>query len=152
MPDKQSDLPLWLSLGAMALFALAAPGRQEQERARPNGAPKREKSERPFGQPRSSEEPRSLEVRRAREHGRGRSATHPLQIPWRGWADILWRTYKEMQSDRLLSIAGGVSFFALLAIFPAITALVSAYGMVFNPATITNNLSFAGDVIPANVL
>jgi uncharacterized BrkB/YihY/UPF0761 family membrane protein len=36
-----------------------------------------------------------------------------------------------MKSDRLLSIAGGVSFFVLLAIFPAITALVSAYWAVF---------------------
>jgi hypothetical protein len=32
--------------------------------------------ERPFGEPRSSEEPRDLELRRAREHGRGRHATH----------------------------------------------------------------------------
>jgi membrane protein len=155
MPDKQSELPLWLSLGAMALFALASPAREAQERASPARAPKREKSgksDRPFGEPRSSEEPYALELRRAQERGRGRGATHPFQIPWRGWRDIIWRTYKEMQSDRLLSIAGGVSFFALLAIFPAITALVSAYGMFFNPATITNNLNFAGDVVPGNVL
>ena len=74
-----------------------------------------------------SDEPYDLELRRAHERGRGRHATHPLQIPWRGWYDILWRTYREMNSDRLLSIAGGVSFFVLLAIFPAVTALVSAY-------------------------
>jgi hypothetical protein len=48
-------------------------------------------------------------LRRAREHGRGRRATHPLQIPWVGWKDILWRTYTETFSDRLLSIAGGVA-------------------------------------------
>ena len=108
--------------------------------------------ERPFGEPQSSEEPRDLEVSRAHERGRGRHATHPLQIPWRGWYDILWRTYGEMNSDRLLSIAGGVSFFILLAIFPAITALVSAYGLFFNAATITNNLSLLGDVVPENVL
>jgi membrane protein len=52
----------------------------------------------------------------------------------------------------LLSIAGGVSFFALLAIFPAITALVSAYGLFFSPSTITNNLSLMSDVVPENVL
>ena len=57
-----------------------------------------------------------------------------------------------MQSDRLLSIAGGVAFFVLLAIFPAITALVSAYGMFFNTSTITGNLSLLNDVVPANVL
>ena len=39
-------------------------------------------TERPFGEPQSSEEPRDLELRRAHEHGRGRHATHPMQIPW----------------------------------------------------------------------
>ncbi len=77
---------------------------------------------------------------------------HPLQIPWRGWYDILWRTYREMQSDRLLSIAGGVSFFVLLAIFPAITAVVSAYGLFSSPSVITNNLSLLNDFVPDNVL
>ena len=108
--------------------------------------------ERPFGEPQSSEEPYGLELRRAHEHGRGRHAVHPMQIPWRGWYDILWRTYREMNSDRLLSIAGGVSFFILLAIFPAITALVSAYVLVFNASTIINNLSLLNDVVPDNVL
>jgi len=111
-----------------------------------------EKSERPFGEPVSSEEPKSVELARARERGRGRGATSPLQIPWLGWKDILWRAYWEMLSDRLLSIAGGVAFFVLLAIFPAITALVSAYGLFFNAATIANNLSLLQDVVPDNVL
>ena len=84
--------------------------------------------------------------------GRGRHAMHPLQIPWRGWYDILWRTYREMQSDRLLSIAGGVSFFVLLAIFPAITAVVSAYGLFSSASVITNNLSLLNDFVPDNVL
>jgi membrane protein len=96
--------------------------------------------------------PYDLELRRAHERGRGRHATHPLQIPWRGWYDILWRTYREMNSDRLLSIAGGVSFFVLLAIFPAVTALVSAYGLFFNTSTITDNLSLLNDVVPDNML
>ncbi|MGH6673096.1 MAG: YihY/virulence factor BrkB family protein [Xanthobacteraceae bacterium] len=110
------------------------------------------KKERPFNEPRSSEEPREIELRRAQEHGRGRRASHPLQIPWAGWKDILWRTYSEMFSDRILSIAGGVAFFILFAIFPAITALVSAYGMFFNAQTITHSLSMAQGVVPNDVL
>ncbi len=106
------------------------------------------KKNRPFGEPGSSE----VVLRRAREHGHGRRAQHPLQIPWLGWKDILWRTYREMNSDRLQSIAGGVAFFILLAIFPAITALVSAYGLFFNASTITDHLSLMRDVVPANVL
>ena len=94
----------------------------------------------------------AVERPRTREHERGRHAAHPLQIPWLGWKDILWRTYREMQTDRLFSIAAGVAFFVLLAIFPAITALVSAYGLFFNATTITDNFSLLDDILPGNVL
>ena len=150
MLDKRPELPLWLGLGAIALLSLVSPPRRERAPSRVAGAAAT--ADRPFGEPRSSEEPREIEVNRAHEQGRGRHATHPLQIPWRGWKDIFWRTYAEMQSDRLLSIAGGVAFFILLAIFPAITALVSAYGLFFNASTIANNLSLLSDIVPANVL
>jgi len=150
MLPKRSELPFWISLGATALFTLVAPGlRPGNKKQR---VPKPVENKAPFGEPRSSEEPRAIELGRALERGRGRHATHPLQIPWRGWTDILWRTYKEMQSDRLLSIAGGVAFFVLIAIFPAITALVSAYGLVFNTSAITGNLPLFDGVVPANVL
>jgi membrane protein len=57
-----------------------------------------------------------------------------------------------MKATGLLSIAGGVSFFVLLAIFPAITALVSAYGLFFNPARIVNDIGQLRDLVPAIVL
>jgi membrane protein len=151
MLPKRSDLPLWISLAATALLALMpAPRRREAGIKRLQSSPAKDK--RPFGEPRSSEEPLEIERRRAQEHGRGRDATHPFQIPWRGWRDILWRSYSEMIADRLLYIAGGVAFFVLLAIFPAITALVSAYGLFFNTSTITNNFALLQDVVPSNVL
>jgi membrane protein len=142
---KRSDLPFWLNIAATALLMFVAPPRPARKETVG-------KEERPFGEPQSSEEPYDLELRRAHERGRGRHATHPLQIPWNGWYDVLWRTYREMQSDRLLSIAGGVAFFVLLAIFPAITALVSAYALFFNASTIIDNLSMLNDVVPGNVL
>jgi membrane protein len=147
---KRSELPFWISLGATALLTLVGPPWRQGGNKR--GPEKHVENAAPFGEPRSSEEPRAIELRRAQEHGRGRHARHPLQIPWPGWMDILGRTYKEMQSDRLLSIAGGVAFFVLLAIFPGITALVSAYGLFFNASTITSHLSLLNDVVPANVL
>jgi membrane protein len=149
--QKRLDLPFWLSVAATAFLAIVPPPRRPAPQTRPRADPA-EKSERPFGEPRSSEEPRNLELRRAQERERGRHASHPLQIPWKGWYDILWRTYREMQTDRLLSIAGGVSFFALLAIFPAITALVSAYGLFFNPGTIVDDIGQLNDVVPVTVL
>jgi membrane protein len=147
--QKPPDFPFWLSVSAAVLLMILGPPRSG---GMASGQQLQTAGEGPFGEPRSSEEPRDLELDRAHERGRGRQARHPLQIPWRGWYDIVWRTYQEMNSGRLLSIAGGVSFFVLLAIFPAITALVSAYGLFFNTSTITNNLSLLNDVVPENVL
>jgi membrane protein len=90
-----------------------------------------------------------LQLERATETGRGRRADVPTRIPWRGWKDILWRTVEQISADRLLLIAGGVVFYGLLATVPAITALVSMYG-IFTPASMINaQLSFLADVMPA---
>src|ERR1700676_4214860 len=78
------------------------------------------------------------------------SATSPWGIPWRGWKDILLRTYSKMNDDRLLAVAGGLVFFVLLAIFPAIGALVSLYALFADPATISQHLSVVGGVMPAD--
>ena len=82
------------------------------------------------------------------QHGRGRHSGSPLQIPWTGWKDILWRTYVRSGEDRLLAIAAGVVFFGLLAVFPAITALVSCYGLFANPSTIGANLQTLALMLP----
>ena len=67
---------------------------------------------------------------------------------WAGWKQILWRTYARINEDRLLAIAAGVVFFGLLAIFPAITALVSFYGLFANPSTIAANLQSLALMLP----
>jgi membrane protein len=82
------------------------------------------------------------------QHGRGRRSHNPLQIPWAGWKDILWRTYVRIGDDRLLATAAGVVFFGLLAVFPAITALVSCYGLFANPSTIGDNLQTLSLMLP----
>ncbi len=68
--------------------------------------------------------------------------------PLRGWRDILVRTYQQIDEDRLLATAAGVVFYGLLAIFPAITALVSSYGLFADPATISNNLQSLAVMLP----
>ncbi len=82
------------------------------------------------------------------QHGHGRRSGNPLQIPWAGWKDILWRTYVRTGEDRLLAIAAGVVFFGLLAVFPAVTALVSCYGLFANPSTIGANLQTLALMLP----
>jgi membrane protein len=82
------------------------------------------------------------------QHGRGRQSQNPFQIPWAGWKDILWRAYARTGEDRLLATAAGVVFFGLLAVFPAITALVSSYGLFANPSTIGANLQTLALMLP----
>src|SRR3954449_8978614 len=83
------------------------------------------------------------------DEGRGRRAISPWQIPRKGWQDILLRTYQEMNEDRLLAVAAGVVFYGLLALFPAITALVSSYALFAKPSTINDHLSLLSEVLPA---
>ena len=83
------------------------------------------------------------------QHGRGRFSSSPLEIPGRGWKDILWRTYEQIGEDRLLAIAAGVVFYGLLAVFPTITALVSCYGLFADPAAIGDNLQSLATLLPA---
>ena len=88
----------------------------------------------------------------AKEPGRGREATSPTQVPARGWKDVLWRVYERFGRDRVLAIAAGVTFYALLAIFPAIAALVSLYGLFAEPGTIQNHLATLGGFLPGGAL
>jgi membrane protein len=94
----------------------------------------------------------SVDLARAAEPGRGREANTPEQIPPRGWSDILWRVLSSISSNRILSTSGGVAFFALLAAFPAIAAIVSLYGLFADASTIGRHLSLLSGFLPAGVL
>jgi membrane protein len=99
-----------------------------------------------------SESSRSADHRRAREMGRGREANTPEQIPPRGWKDILWRVFWSISADRILSTSGNVAFFALLAVFPGIAAIVSLYGLFADASTIGKHLSLLSGFLPGGVL
>src|SRR5580704_439544 len=95
---------------------------------------------------------RSVDLARAREPGRGREANAPEQIPPRGWRDILWRVLWSISADRILSTSGGVAFFALLAVFPGIAAIVSMYGLFADVSRIGEHLSVLTGLFPGGVL
>jgi SAM domain (Sterile alpha motif) len=76
----------------------------------------------------------------ALESDRGRHAETPWQIPWKSWKDILRRTYERIGEHRLLAVAAGVVFYGLLAVFPALTALVSLYGLFASASAISDQL------------
>ena len=72
-----------------------------------------------------------------------------LRMRWPWWRAVLLETYDAMSKDRLLAVAAGVVFYALLAIFPAITAFVSSYGLFANAGAIQDDLSMLANVLPA---
>ena len=88
----------------------------------------------------------------AREGDRGRGASSPTQIPAKGWKDIAIRVFKEFNKDRVLSVAAGVTFYALLALFPAIAALVALYGLVADASTINDHLASMQGMVPSGAL
>ncbi|HEY7900187.1 MAG TPA: YihY/virulence factor BrkB family protein [Caulobacteraceae bacterium] len=88
----------------------------------------------------------------AREPGRGRCARAPWQIPPRGWKDILWRTYAEMNRGRLPALAGGVTFYLLLATFPAIAAFVSLFGLVTDVDTVERQFVQVSALFPSQAV
>jgi len=102
--------------------------------------------------PRPAQEPLNLQFARARQPGRGRSAHGPFSIPWRGWKDIVARTFNGILADRLLMVASSVAFYCLLALFPALAAGVSSYALFSDANTISGHLSLLSDIVPRSVL
>ncbi|PZQ59419.1 MAG: YihY/virulence factor BrkB family protein [Phenylobacterium zucineum] len=84
----------------------------------------------------------------AREPGRGRMAERPRHIPWLGWRDIVWRTWREIGADRLTVVAGSVTYYTLLAIFPALGAFVSLYGLIADVGAVEQQLVQLSNIFP----
>lgn len=80
------------------------------------------------------------------EHGR--HANSPTEIPPTGWKDILWRLYHEINEDRVMLIAAGVTYYMLLALVPALSVFVSLYGIFNDRATVSQHLSLLIGVVP----
>jgi len=66
----------------------------------------------------------------------GDEAAAPTQIPARGWWQVTRRAFKESSADNVGILAGGIAYAAFLAIFPALIAGISLFGLVADPATI----------------
>ncbi len=78
----------------------------------------------------------------------GRHAEAPSDIPWSGWKAVLRRTFVEMLTDRVSLVAAGCAFYATLALFPAISMLISIYGLLLDPATVEPQLEVLRDLLP----
>jgi membrane protein len=68
------------------------------------------------------------------------------------WWTILTNFWAELDRDHVSIMAAGVAFYALLSIFPGMSALISIYGLVADPATIENQLNSLAGILPQEAL
>ena len=132
----QSAPPSWVILLSALLVAIGMAWRSSAVAASRDGT----RSDRAPADPKPQQD------------GHGRSASAPSEIPWPGWKDILLRVYQRVTRDRILLIAAGVTFYLVLAIFPGISALVSVYGLFFDPKSMVGHLNLMASVAPGGAI
>jgi membrane protein len=67
--------------------------------------------------------------------GNGRTPEAPTKLGGRSWLSVLKRTVKEFKEDNLTVWAAALTYFGVLAIFPALLALVSILGLLGSGST-----------------
>lgn len=82
------------------------------------------------------------------EETEGRAAPRPSRFSWSDWKAILLRVKGEIGADNLSLVAAGVAFYAMLAIFPAIAALIGLYGFFADPAQVAQHMEMAASFMP----
>jgi membrane protein len=53
----------------------------------------------------------------------------PTKVPRRAWGGVIGRTVREFKEDNLTDLAAALTYYGVLAIFPALIALVSIVGL-----------------------
>lgn len=84
--------------------------------------------------------------------GRGRRATSPTQMPTPAWRDILRRVKDEITRDRVMIVAGGVTFYAMLSLVPMIAAFVSLYGLIADADDVARLVEGMQGTVPEELL
>jgi membrane protein len=72
--------------------------------------------------------------------------------PQHRWRDLLLAVFNGIAADRVFLIAAGVTFYAILALFPGIAALVSIYGLFSDPNIIAGHLNMLSGVAPGGAV
>jgi membrane protein len=88
----------------------------------------------------------------ATDSARDRSAQKPSEISAQGWWDILRRVQASIGRKNLSLISAGAAFFGFIAVPTALAALVSLYGLAFNPDEIGRQLELLAGVLPADTV
>jgi membrane protein len=65
----------------------------------------------------------------------GRAPATPTRLGGRSWLGVIKRTISEFRADNLTDLAAALTYYGVLAIFPALIALVSILGLIGPSAT-----------------
>jgi membrane protein len=86
--------------------------------------------------------------KKMKEDQRTHTASAPHKISSSGWKTVLLRVKDEIGENNVSIVSAGVAFYAFLAVFPAIAALVSIYGLAMDPQSIHDQLSQIAGMMP----
>lgn len=78
----------------------------------------------------------------------GAGAESPTEIPPKGWWHVLKRVAAGYSEDRVMTEAAGITFYALLALFPAVASFISIYGLFADTTHLTEQLQNLGGIVP----
>jgi membrane protein len=68
---------------------------------------------------------------------------------WRSWWTIAKRAGAAFNEDRIMAEAAAVTFYVMLALFPAIASLISLYGLVADTGTIAGQMRTLYFIMPS---
>ncbi len=82
------------------------------------------------------------------ENRAGADADAPQQIPAKGWWAVAKRAVSGFNDDRIMAEAASITFYGLLALFPALASLISIYGLFTDPRHLGDQLASLNGVVP----
>ena len=94
------------------------------------------------------EEPAAPEPPPKPEPGRIHITEKPQLLGLQGWWEVALKIWEELGRDRLFLVAAGVAFFTLLAIFPALSALVAIWSLFGDPKWVADSIGEIAFVLP----
>src|SRR6185312_10669875 len=77
---------------------------------------------------------------------------HWREIIRREWWSILVATANRVSRDNVSILAAGVAFYIFVAIPSSLTAVVSIYGLMFNPAQVERQIASLIGLLPSDVI
>jgi len=86
-----------------------------------------------------------------RDHRPGEKAPRLRDISRGGWNRIVRRVYRQIGEDQVVLLAAGVAFYGMLALIPALIAIITLWGLVSDPATVEQQIDSAAGILPPSV-